>query len=245
MKLKLLLAACSFLLFKLCAGQVPPMTIDSIAPNIYLYTTFNTFQGKRYSANALLVRTSAGCILIDVPWQRSQYKTIMDTVKTMFHSKIIAVYATHFHEDRAGDLSYFNKRHIPTYATSATNKLLKKEHKSISSHTTQPGRTYTYGDVSFIVDFMGAGHTPDNVIVWFPKQQLLDGGCLIKSISAVDLGNLSDANVAAWKTTIQKTIQKYGKAKIVIPGHDGWQQPGHLAHTGELIEKYLKNNQQP
>jgi metallo-beta-lactamase class B len=56
------------------------------------------------------------------------------------------------------------------------------------------------------------------------------------------LGNLSDANVTEWKTSIEKTITTFGKPKYIIPGHQSWKKRNSLQHTLKLIKDYLKKN---
>ena len=64
--------------------------------------------------------------------------------------------------------------------------------------------TCFYGWTIFLSNLLSrAGHAPDNIIIWFEKEKILYGGCLIKSVEARDLGNLSDANIKQYATTIR------------------------------------------
>lgn len=222
-------------------SQVKPIIIDSIAPDLYVYQTFNTYQGKEYSANSMFLVTSKGVVLFDVPWQKSQYQELIDIFKTRFKKPLIAVFATHFHEDRAGDLSFYNDKKIPTYATAKTNSYLTKEGKATSTNQIKPGKTYKFGNKSFVPQYFGEGHTPDNIFIWFPEYKVINGGCLVKSSEAQDLGNLGDANVKAWPSTIDKIIRYYPSAKFVIPGHDDWKKQEHLENTQKLLREYSEN----
>jgi len=68
------------------------------------------------------------------------------------------------------------------------------------------------------VHYYGEGHTKDNVIVYFPDDKVVFGGCLIKAVDA-GKGNLEDANVAAWPETVRKLKRNYPDTKIVIADH--------------------------
>jgi len=219
-------------------SQIKSIVINSVAPNLYVYQTFNTYKEVEYSANSMFLVTKNGVVLFDVPWQKSQYQELIDIFEKRFHKPLIAVFVTHFHEDRAGDLSFYKNKNIPTFATEKTNEFLKKEGKAVSEFVIKTGKTYKYGDEKFVPQFFGEGHTPDNIFIWFPKYKIIDGGCLIKSTEAKDLGNLGDANVEAWPKTIKKIMQKYPDPKLIIPGHDDWKKLGHLQHTIQLLEKY-------
>ncbi|ASW76357.1 carbapenem-hydrolyzing beta-lactamase BlaB-1 [Chryseobacterium piperi] len=225
-------------LSSLINAQVRNFVIEPpIQPNLYIYKSFGVFGGKEYSANAVYLITKKGVVLFDVPWQKTQYQSLMDTIKKRHNLPVIAVFATHSHEDRAGDLSFFNKKGIKTYATAKTNELLKKEGKATSSQIIKTGKPYRIGGEEFVVDFLGEGHTVDNVVVWFPKYKVLDGGCLVKSKIATDLGYTGEANVKQWPQTMAKLQTKYAGATLIIPGHDEWEGGGHVEHTLELLNK--------
>lgn len=218
-------------------AQVRDFVIEPpLSPNLYLYKTFGVFEGREYSTNALYLVTKKGVVLFDVPWQKSQYQSLMDTIKKRHSLPVVAVFATHSHADRAGDLSFYNNKGISTYATTKTNELLKKEGKATSNKIIKTGKKYKIGGEEFIVDFLGEGHTVDNVVVWFPKYNVLDGGCLVKSMSATDLGYTGEANVKEWPATMQKLKTKYPASAKVIPGHDQWKGDGHVEHTLQLLK---------
>ncbi|MCL8538127.1 IND family subclass B1 metallo-beta-lactamase [Chryseobacterium gallinarum] len=239
MKKSIRFFAIAFLLSSLAHAQaVRDFVIEPpIQPNLYIYKTFGVFGGKEYSANAVYLITKKGVVLFDVPWQKTEYQSLMDTIKKRHNLPVIAVFATHSHDDRAGDLSFYNAKGIKTYATAKTNELLKKEGKATSTEIITTGKPYRIGGEEFIVDFLGEGHTADNVVVWFPKYKVLDGGCLVKSRTATDLGYTGEANVAQWPQTIARLKSKYGKAALVIPGHDEWKGGGHIERTEELLNK--------
>lgn len=222
-------------------AQVRDFVIEPpIKPNLYLYKTFGVFGGKEYSTNAFYLITKKGVVLFDVPWQKTQYQSLMDTIKKRHNLPVIAVFATHSHEDRAGDLSFYNNKGIDTYATVKTNEFLKKDGRATSKKIIEVGKKYKIGGEEFIVDFVGEGHTLDNVIVWFPKYNVLDGGCLVKSEKATDLGYTGEANLKQWPITIKKIQSKYPKNAIVIPGHDEWKGNAHLEHTLNLLNNNKK-----
>ena len=217
-------------------GQIKPIQIDSVNTNLYVYQTFNSFNGVEYNANSMYLVTEKGIVLFDVPWQKSQYQTLNDLLLEKYNLPIIAVFATHSHDDRAGDLSFYNELNIPTYASALTNKKLKKEGKATSKFEIESGKTYKFGKEKFVVEYFGPGHTEDNLVVWFPKYKVLNGGCLIKGVDAVNLGYTGEANVTEWSKTVQKLVTKHPKIKQVIPGHDNWKANGHIENTFKLLE---------
>ena len=216
-------------------AQEKPLLIEKINPHLYLYTTFNTFGGAKYAANAVYLITKKGVILFDTPWDSTHYQPLLDSIKQKHNLPVIAVYATHWHEDRAGGFAYYNGIGIPTYATKMTNDLLKVNHKAQATHLVSTNKTYTVGGQSFVLNFFGAGHSMDNVVVWFPQYKILDGGCFIKSSEAQDLGFTADGDIKSWKPSLARLLAKYPEINMVIPGHDAWKDKGQIKRTEALL----------
>lgn len=83
--------------------------------------------------------------------------------------------------------------------------------------------------------YPGAGHSVDNLTVWFPDSKVLFGGCLIKSLDANNLSNLADASVKEWPNSLKNLLKKYPDVKLVIPGHGNWGDVGLISHILELF----------
>jgi metallo-beta-lactamase class B len=84
--------------------------------------------------------------------------------------------------------------------------------------------------------FFGEGHTRDNVVAYFPSEQILFGGCLIKEIDA-SKGFLGDANVGAWSATVEKIQSAYPDVKHVVPGHGAVGDAKLLEYTRQLFKQ--------
>src|SRR5690606_7691367 len=118
MKKTVLFLTIAMLLSMSSHAQVKDFVIEpAINPNFYIYRSYGVFGGKTYSANAVYLLTKKGAVLFDVPWQKEQYQSLLETIQQRHQQPVIAVFATHSHDDRAGDLSFFNKKGIKTYAT--------------------------------------------------------------------------------------------------------------------------------
>lgn len=212
------------------------LEITPLNEKLYVYTTYHTYQGQKVSANAMYLVTSKGVVLFDTPWDQAQNQPLLDSIEKRHHLKVIKVFATHSHEDRAGGFGFFNKKGIPTYASAQTNELLRSEHKPIALYTFEKGSAFQIGTEKFQIDYFGAGHTKDNLVIWFPQYKILDGGCLIKSAEAKGLGFVGEADLKAWPETILAIKNKYKTIHQVIAGHDNWITPGALEKTLELLK---------
>jgi metallo-beta-lactamase class B len=77
----------------------------------------------------------------------------------------------------------------------------------------------------------------DNIVGYFPADQVLFGGCLIKEVNA-SKGYLGDANVAAWSETVSRIKQAYPQVDYVVPGHGAHGHKELLDYTVELFREY-------
>ncbi|MVX35477.1 WUS family subclass B1 metallo-beta-lactamase [Myroides sp. LoEW2-1] len=232
------LLTCSFI----AHAQSEKLKIEKLNDKMYVYTTYQEFNGVQYSSNALYVVTDDGVLLIDTPWDKEQYEPLVNHIKQAHNKEIKWVITTHFHEDRSGGLDYFNKAGAQTYTFVQTNEILKERNEPQAQHTFDKERHFTFGNDKLTVYFLGEGHTKDNTVVWFPQEKILYGGCLIKSAEATSIGNIADANVNAWPETVKAVKRKFKKVKSIIPGHDQWNLSGHIENTERILEEYHRDN---
>lgn len=227
----------SLILGSFSMAQEKPLIIESLTPKLFVHTTYNNYNGQKYSANGVYLVTKKGVVLFDTPWDETQYQPILDSIKKRHNLPVIAVFASHSHEDRAGGFAYYNKIGIPTYATKQTNDFLKKNNKAVSTKEIKLGKKYKIGGEQFVIEYFGEGHTVDNTVVWFSEYKILNGGCLVKSAEAKGLGYIGEANLEAWPITIDNLMLKHNVIQKVIPGHDNWRLTGHLENTIKLLNQ--------
>jgi glyoxylase-like metal-dependent hydrolase (beta-lactamase superfamily II) len=77
------------------------------------------------------------------------------------------------------------------------------------------GHRFDLGGEEVRVIFPGPGHSPDNLVVWFPARRLLFGGCLIKGARAI--GFTGHADLDRWPAAIDR-LRPLGP-RVVVPGH--------------------------
>ena len=216
------------------------LEITHLTGDFYIYTTYQNLAGKPYPANSMYLVTDLGVVLFDTPWDTTQFQLLLDSIQTRHHKKAVICIATHFHEDRTAGLEFYRNKGLKTFTTVQTDELSKKHRMKRAEFLLYKDSLFTVGKYTFQIYYAGAGHSPDNIVIWFEKEKILYGGCLIKSIEADDLGNLSDANVNAWGPTL-KNIQRQCKNPVyIIPGHLDWRDRESLNHTMNMVDLYLK-----
>ena len=218
-------------------SQQPRLTITHLTGNVYVYTTWRTLPDGPFPANSAYVVTTKGVVLLDCPWDTTQYQPLLDSIEVRHHAPVVLFIATHFHDDRTCAIDFLNKKGIPTYSTVLTRQLCAKEHNPQAEYVFLNDTSFRVGGYILQTYYPGPGHSPDNIVVWLGRDKVLYGGCLVKSTEAAGLGNLGDANVAEWPASIHRVIDRYPNALYVIPGHQGWADPHALQHTLDLLKK--------
>src|SRR5688572_15693801 len=224
-------------------AQDAKLKISHLTGDFYVFTTYNDYKGTLYPANGLYVVTNNGVIMIDSPWDTTQFQPLLDSIRVKHNKTVTVCIATHFHEDRTGGLAYYKQQGIKTYTTKQTDKLSKKRDMKRAEFIITNDTTLTVGQYSFQTYYPGHGHTPDNIVIWFEKERILYGGCLIKSVDDSTLGNLADANVKTYATTLKNVRKKCKKPTYIIPGHNDWKSTRSLEHSLKMAEKLPRENQ--
>ncbi|MDE3145202.1 MAG: BlaB/IND/MUS family subclass B1 metallo-beta-lactamase [Bacteroidota bacterium] len=220
------------------------LQIAHLTGDFYVYTTFNTYKGNQIPANGMYLVTENGVVLFDTPWDTTQFQPLLDSIKLKHNKTVILCIATHWHSDRTEGLEYYRQQGIKTYTTLLTDELCKKNNKKRAEFLMTKDTVFNIGQYAFETYYPGEGHTADNIIVWFSKEKILYGGCLIKGADAEDLGYLGDANVSEYETTLKSVQKKCPDAKFIIISHSDWNNINSLKHSIELAKKLKKNYHQ-
>lgn len=218
------------------------LEISRLRDNFYVYTTYHDLNGTRFPANGMFVVTSCGVVIFDTPWDSTQFQPLLDSIQKN-HGPVRMCIATHSHDDRTAGLDYYRSKGIKTFTSNRTDSISTKignPRAEVVFESDYHG--FEVGQQKFYMIYAGPGHTPDNIVAWFPQEKVLYGGCLIKSTEAKDLGNLTDADVKAWPETMKKLKELTRRRKYVIPGHQSWKNKKSVEHTEKLLKNYLRGH---
>ena len=216
--------------------------ISHLTGNFYIFTTYNLYKDSPIPANGMYLVTNNGVVMFDTPWDTTQFQPLLDSIKTRHNKSVVLCIATHFHDDKTAGLEYYRQQGTKTYTTKQTDELSKTSGKKRAEFLIKNDTVFTVGQYSFQTYFPGAGHTADNIVVWFEKEKILYGGCLIKSAKDYDLGYLGDASIKDYATTIKNVQKKCKKPKFIIIGHGDWTSTKSLKHTLIMAQELEKKN---
>ncbi len=197
------------------------LMIKRLSDHIYEHISYlNSDDFGKVACNGMLVINENKGIVFDTPTDDKSALEFINFVTNGLKCEITAIIPTHFHNDCVGGIAEFEDHNISTYATNQTVELLKTKGQKFS-------KPINYFDGSLVLNlgnrkvyaaYFGEGHTKDNIVGYFPDDNAVFGGCLIKEVGA-GKGFLGDANIKEWSATVEKIKQQYPDAKIVIPGH--------------------------
>jgi metallo-beta-lactamase class B len=112
------------------------LKISHLSGDFYVFTTFRTFKGKPISSNGMYLVTEKGVVMVDTPWDTTQFQPLLDSIEIKHKKKVVLCIATHSHEDRTGGSNFSNKKVLrPTLQSKlmkSVKNVVKKEPSFIS-----------------------------------------------------------------------------------------------------------------
>ena len=213
------------------------LLISPLTQNFYIYTTYgDPGNGTLFPSNGMYVVTEEGVVLLDTPWDSTQFQPLLDSIQARHHKEVVMCIATHFHEDRTAGLEYYRQKGIRSYSTGKTDSLSKERNEHRAEFVIYDDTTFDFGSTSFETYYPGKGHSPDNIVIWFGKELILYGGCFVKSVEANGLGNLAEASIDDWIVSVEKVQARFRSPEFIIPGHQDWKSKKALEHTLKLLK---------
>ena len=212
------------------------LNVTQIAKNSFQHISFKQTNDFGYvPCNGLIVRNNNEVIIFDTPTNDKSSEELIKWIGATLHCKINAIIPTHFHDDCLGGLKAFHQNNVPSYAYFKAIEFATENKYEVPQNSFRDSLILKLGDESIIAKFFGEGHTKDNIVGYFPSENVMFGGCLIKELKA-GKGYLGDANVPDWSNTVEKVKKEYPNVKIVVPGHGEYGNSKLLDYTIELFK---------
>lgn len=217
--------------------QSDDLIITQVSKSAYEHVSYlQTQDFGKVPCNGLVVSDGKEAIIFDTPTNNKSSEELIKWITNKLHFRIKAIIPTHFHDDCLGGLKAFHDHHIPSYANFKTIAFAREKGFVVPQNGFKDALKLKVGKQTITAKFFGEGHTKDNVVGYFPSENILFGGCLIKELDATK-GYLGDANVEAWANTVEKVKKEYPNVKLVIPGHGERGNSKLLDYTISLFRK--------
>ncbi|TDP57978.1 subclass B1 metallo-beta-lactamase [Flavobacterium dankookense] len=211
------------------------LIITQVSKNAFVHTSFlQTQDFGNVPCNGLIVSNNKETIIFDTPTSNTTSEELIKWISETQQAKINAIIPTHFHNDCLAGLTAFHNKNIPSYSYFKTIEFAKNNNETLPQNSFNDSLVLNVGNEQIIAKFFGEGHTKDNIVGYFPSENVLFGGCLIKELKATK-GYLGDANTAEWSKTVEKIKKEYPNLKIVVPGHGDYGSTKLLDYTIKLF----------
>lgn len=215
--------------------QSDALILTQITENSFVHTSYKqTNDFGNVPCNGLVVTDNNEAIIFDTPTDDQSAAELIQWVREKLQYKIVAIIPTHFHDDCLGGLKAFHDNGIPSYAYFKTIELAQENNFVVPQNSFSDSLMLSIGKSRIIAKHFGEGHTKDNVVGYFPSENLLFGGCLIKEVGASE-GYTGDANVPAWSGTVENIKKGLPGVKLVVPGHGQYGDGELLNYTIQLF----------
>jgi metallo-beta-lactamase class B len=213
------------------------LSVIKISDHVYKHISYLEWGNfGKVPCNGMIVIDNGEAVIFDTPIDDESSAELIDWVAKSLKSKIIAVIPTHYHADNLGGLNEFHKRGIPSYAYNKTIEITKENNGlPHPQHGFDEHLELKVGDKKVWVGFFGGGHTIDNTVGYFPHEDIMFGGCLIKETGS-GKGNIAEADVEGWSKTVAGVKAKFPNVKKIMTGHGEIGGPEYLDYTIKLFE---------
>ena len=206
------------------------------SPKSYLHVSVTEMKGfGKITSNGLILVDNGQAFLFDTPATNEQTQTLIAFVTDSLNAKVTGFVPNHWHGDCMGGLENLNKQGVKSYAHQRTIDIAKKEGLPLPEQGFKDSISLKLNNTKIDCYHLGSGHSTDNIVVWIPLEKILFAGCMVKDMPSKTLGNVSEANIEEWLKTIQRVIDKFPSAEIVVPGHGQVGGKELLIHTRKLL----------
>lgn len=213
------------------------LIVRKVSNQIYQHISFlENSETQKTPCNGMIVIHEDDAVILDTPVNDQTAMELVEFLRFEMNVSVSGIVATHFHKDGLGGLQVFHRYGINSYASNKTIELAAKNNYTIPQQGFDKEFTLNVGNKKVHLEHFGEGYTSGNIVGYFPDEQVLFGGGLIKEIGA-EKGDLEDANLKEWPKTIQEIKAKYPALKTVIPGHGRSGGTQLLDYTANLFSE--------
>ena len=158
--------------------------------------------------------------MIDTAWGAKNTAALLAEIEKQIGLPVTRAVSTHFHDDRVGGVDVPSGGWGGNVRITVDTPASRAEGNEIPTHSLrrtliERGRSALRSVELF---YPGAAHSTDNLVVYVPSANVLYGGCAVHELSSTSAGNVADADLAEWPTSVERIQKHYPEAEVVIPG---------------------------
>ncbi len=247
----------AFTALSVSAQGVPAMVAQKVSPTAWFVegvSALGSPANQNFISNAGFVVTPAGVVVIDALGSPALAERLAAEIRKITPLPITHVIVTHYHADHIYGLQTFKAMGAriiahgaaKVYLNSDTARLrleasrqelapwVDEQTRLVEADTWLQGDdTLKVGGVEFQIRIVGPSHTPEDLVVYLPSEQVLFAGDLVFRSRIPYVGQ---ADSRQWIMALDKLLAF--DAKVIVPGH------GPLSHEArkdmQLTRDYLR-----
>ncbi|WP_456796868.1 hypothetical protein [Bradyrhizobium sp. USDA 4473] len=222
------------------ADEAPSISLEWLTGKVYLV------QDPNYAAtNSLVYLGKDGVTVIGATWTPETAKQLAGLIHKTTTLPVHRVIVTSPDPEWAGGIAYWQGTNAEVVAARVTCEALRhtwddtvKDFRShfpsypilplaLPSRCVEDRFSFEGGNIQLL--YLGPSHTAADIFVYFPEEQILDAGSILKPF----LGNIAKADIAAYPGTLRNLKALRLPTRMIIAGH--WTP----VHGPDLIDRYL------
>ncbi|MFM2276205.1 MAG: hypothetical protein RL211_2077 [Pseudomonadota bacterium] len=217
---------------------VPDMVAKNVSPSVWYVEglgALGSSANQNFISNSAFIVTSAGVVVIDALGSPVLADRLIREIRKITPIPVTHVIVTHYHADHIYGLQTMKTRGARIIAHRAAQEYLNSDNARLRlevsrqelgpwiDDTTQlvPAdewiddlRELSVGGVRFILQPMGPAHTPEDLVVYMPKEKVLFAGDLVFRSRIPYVGQ---ADSAHWIQSLD-TLLAFDPI-VIVPGH--------------------------
>ncbi|ABC63608.1 subclass B1 metallo-beta-lactamase [Erythrobacter litoralis] len=220
------------------------VSFSQLAEGVWMHTTYLDLMGfGPIPSNGLLVVNGDNTILVDTAWTDEQTEQIVAWASMVLAKPVRAAVVTHAHQDKMGGMAALHGANIATWAHPLSNELAPEEGLVPARNAiTFDANGWATGEAAqslapLRLYYPGGAHTRDNITVGLPELGIAFGGCMIKAGDASNLGNLADADTAAYAQSVRNFAAAFPDARTIAMSHSPPEGRKAIERTLDLAEE--------
>lgn len=214
--------------------------LEKISDGVWIHKSWNMIEPwGLVLSQGLVVQTDTGVFLVDTAWNDADTDKLLALIEAETGELPKAAIVTHAHSDKMGGMNALHARGVETIAHRFSNE--DAPARGLAPAATGVSLAENAADGSLggglTILYPGAGHTRDNIVVYYAPAKVLFGGCLIRPGDSSDMGNTADGDLNHWAQAVRNAAEAFPDAEIVIPSHGPMGGRELLDHTIMLADK--------
>lgn len=214
----------------------PDLLIVQQSPTLYQHISwFENPNFGRFPCNGMLLVKNGDALLFDTPMTDSSTVDLLRFITDSLNATLTGFVPNHFHEDCTEGIDQFPATGVLMYCHQQTHDSLQTDSFQLQTLPFSETLNMPFHGIDVHLTYHGPAHAPDNIVAWVPAENTLFAGCMCKSANSTTLGWTGHADLTQWPVTIQKVLDAYPSAALVIPGHGASGGRELLQHTLDLL----------